>query len=202
MLTPTKLGENQAALATIAAREKQLETQEKELLNALAGIEAERRALADDRAAIEKAERVKTKILAGWTGPPLSNQMDDERVDNFLRTPSLANPLGQARARIGDKRYDILATLREAGPLLLSEIVARTGQDAGRIKEQFKRDIPVHVQRKTLTTDGRVQMKFQLTPVGFELLDRFEACRMSRGAPLPHRSRNDGTDSAVGAPAA
>ena len=113
------IDENRIILAAIAERERLLAAREKELLGALSDIETERRALADDRRAIEHAASIKARILAGRPVVRTSAPHQTQGVELDLR-PREGERIARARARIGDKRYNVLASLRDCGPLSLS----------------------------------------------------------------------------------
>lgn len=167
---------NQAVLAQLAERERELSTRERALTDELTAIENARRALSADRETLQKAQAIQTRMLSGvQIMPPVLTVMAAETKPDG----------GQMRARIGPQRYAMLAALRDNGPLTIEQIAAETGLSTARIREQMRADHPIYVCAGPVAASDPALQGLVLTVAGMSLLVRFENYRRAQGKPLP-----------------
>lgn len=93
-----------------------------------------------------------------------------------------AEASAKPRARVGPQRYRMLALLRRryrsGESLALPEIAEATSLGLRRVRDQMRSD----------TADGMVQEhedRYRITPLGMDLLSRFEVYKESKGESLP-----------------
>lgn len=138
-------------------------------LNEIRSLEADRKSITDGYAALQR--------VLGRSGSPTSP------VPSFVAPTEKVAPV-QARARVGDKRYVMLTTVRDHGPMTMEHIAGVTRLDIRRIRDQMRQDAEVGVVEIREGLPG-VQPMVYLCPAGLDLLSRFESYRASAGKPLP-----------------
>jgi len=178
------LAENRRERAKLDARAAAVDARERDFV---AGCEAERREIDDERAALEKVERIyrrdyvpsldETEIFEDPSSDTLTDSIQS-RLPHFA-SQAMSEQGTKPKARIGDKRYRMFHALRKCGSAGLEDLVHNTGEDIKRIKAQMSSDV----------TDGFVVRgdsgSYTLTKSGTDLLDRFEAYRRAKGEDLP-----------------
>jgi len=101
--------------------------------------------------------------------PPFSFQEPTEPVQGRSRQP---------RARFGPKRYRMLITVRDFSELSAEDVAAKTSLALRRVKDQLGTD----------TASGILNLSgdtYQITPLGRDLLTRFEVEQRRSGKRLP-----------------
>jgi len=164
------------ALEGIAAKEEELVARERRIHDELTAIENERRSLAADKETLLRAEAIYARHLGGTA--PVAPLAEGEGAAD---TSGEDRPPRQTRARIGDKRYAMLAAIRERGPISVVRLAIQTKLNTSRIKEQLAADIPLYVE-EVRENDSK---RYVLTEAGEDLLRRFETYRRENGKPLP-----------------
>ena len=94
--------------------------------------------------------------------------------------PLIAEGRPKLVARLGDQHYRMLYALRAKGPLSLDELARASVTPSRRVRVQMAED--AEPDREIVVADGD---KYELTPVGADLLQRFEDFRRSIGRELP-----------------
>src|SRR4051794_7929783 len=112
--------------AKIADEEVELDARCAQLRGELDKCEQERGALAKRLWALEETERLYRADLG--------LQAHDSPPSGMVVTPHLSGSGGQLRARIGPKRYLMLAALRDFGALAPESVTNRTGIEPRRVK--------------------------------------------------------------------
>ncbi|KAA2235844.1 hypothetical protein [Salinarimonas soli] len=183
----TALNATRIILDTIDQRDRVLEERERILHDELTGIANERRSLAADKDTLIKAEAIRARFLPGVMFPvPPTVRRSEEANSAYTDAVRV-----QSRARVGNKRYAMLATLRDVGSLTLTELAIRTKLSAGRVREQMRADSPVYVRFGAFGGHEAVT----LTEEGHSLLERFEKYRREADKPLPSLTAGeDGSD--------
>lgn len=156
--------------AKIAGEVAALDSRCERLRGELAECEQERAALDRKLLALLETEAMYRADLAPDAG-------DGELV----ATPQLSASGGQIRARVGPKRYLMLAVLRTmAAPMIAEDVADKTGIELRRVRAQLNSDVD----------NGVVEIEggaYRLTATGADLLARNESYKNSRGEPLPKR---------------
>lgn len=110
-------------------------------------------------------------------GPVIvANETDRPSVS---RTP-IAEGKPKLVARLGDQHYRMLYALRAKGPLSLDELAQTAVTPPRRVKAQMAED--AEADREIVASNGE---KYELTPIGADLLQRFEDFRRLMGRELP-----------------
>jgi len=137
----------------------------------LASCEMERENIASARAHLQAVEMMYRQRFA-------PNDEGEVAASASLTVGLVGRP--KPRARVGEQRYRMLHCLRiRPGEWVSqSEIALATGLNLQRIRRQMKVD----------AEDGIVSEQgdqYRITPLGLDLLGRFETYKRSRGEPLP-----------------
>ncbi|MCB4821327.1 hypothetical protein [Roseicella aerolata] len=116
------------------------------------------------------------------------------RIILLLEALHFADRSVKPKARIGDKRYQLLTALRHAGPkgLTLEELAEATTYERRRIREQLATDIAARI----VIQEADI---YRLTGKGIDLLARHEAYQHTLGNQLPQSGApvEDDTDGAA-----
>jgi hypothetical protein len=164
---------NRLILADLDRRVASVDEREAKARSVLDDCAAERRQLEVERDAILTADRLyRRRFIPDDTAPETS-------VTSVGLGATSASALVKPRARIGPQRYRILAHLRLWNKaVVVEEIAAATGLSIKRIHDQLRVDMPNGII-------GEVEGRYCLKCAGWDLLERFEHYKRSKGEPLP-----------------
>lgn len=166
-------------------RAAQVATREAELRQGLEKCAAERREIERERQIILEAAQIYGRELDAGVQ---TGRLFEETAP---AAPPLAPPRIHAhpkapRARIGPQRYRMLYLLA-AAMIAMSpdDLAAETGLPARRVKDQMAADCAIGV---VVAEPGTPENTYRITPVGLDLLSRFEAYKKAHGQSLPSLS--------------
>ena len=160
----------------------QVATREADLKRALEACAAERREIDRERhVLVQAAEIYDREFNEGVPTKPLFEQMPPVEPPPAAAPEEAIRPL---RARIGPQRYRMFHTMRENDrPISSDDLAALTGLSKRRVKDQMLEDHAAGVVSSVPYPNGPV--RYLLTPVGLDLLERFERYKKARGESLP-----------------
>lgn len=177
----TPLSDAAAVARLHAAIRAELDAREANARAAISQAEAELEQIAIERGTLAHTEQMYGRYCP-WPvdeeNPSAPTESDPPPFSFRSPTEPVHGKTRQPRARFGPKRYRMLIAIRTFGRLSADATAIKTGLQPRRVKDQLNND---HVSGVL----DRDEEGFELTPLGRELLSRFEAEKQRVGQSLP-----------------